>query len=356
VAQVLREYSRYFIGADYADTFAQGLLALERNWQGPLAANAEVYTTLAQFQALERTAPPPVLLNWRFQQALYRAYYDAYTRARLLYEQSAEANALERLRDAASAGSLPAVQAAEEILDRAVTQRTAAGWRARVFELAEALFQSVHMQLSVPRYRAIDVGRGANLDTVDMPLNSRAWLKERFAEIRRLDNERERGAAIDAILNWTNPGPGGFYDDLGNLSQQPHLARGPGFHDDPAFLESSLVSCSYVANGRMSWWNLAETLNDTRLEMRYTNLDPKAQYKVRVIYAGDAMARKIRMEAGGIEVHPFLTKPAPIRPLEFDIPPQATARGELRLTWQREPQQGGNGRGCQVAEVWLMRK
>ena len=29
------------------------------------------------------------------------------------------------------------------------------------------------MQLSVPRYKAIDVDRGANLDTVDVPLNNR---------------------------------------------------------------------------------------------------------------------------------------------------------------------------------------
>ncbi len=39
VLQILREYSRYFIGDGYADSFAQGLLALERNWRGPLAAN-----------------------------------------------------------------------------------------------------------------------------------------------------------------------------------------------------------------------------------------------------------------------------------------------------------------------------
>ena len=42
-------------------------------------------------------------------------------------------------------------------------------------------------------------------------------------------------------MNWTNPGPGGFYDDLGNLTRQPHLVRGPGFEEDPAYFRSSLV-------------------------------------------------------------------------------------------------------------------
>src|SRR2546427_514255 len=42
--------------------------------------------------------------------------------------------------------------------------------------------------------------------------------------------------------------------------------------------------------------------------------------------------------------------------IEFDIPAKATAGGELTLTWQREPGLGGNGRGCQVSEVWLIKK
>jgi hypothetical protein len=49
-------------------------------------------------------------------------------------------------------------------------------------------------------------------------------------------------------------------------------------------------------------------------------------------------------------------KPWPPRVLGFDIPAEATSSGELSLIWNREPGLGGNGRGCQVAEVWLIRK
>src|SRR6185369_15340316 len=58
LTDVLRQFGRYFIGAGFADDFAQGLLALERNWRGPLLANAGVETTLAQFQEMERRASP----------------------------------------------------------------------------------------------------------------------------------------------------------------------------------------------------------------------------------------------------------------------------------------------------------
>ncbi len=62
IVTTLREYSRYFIGASYEDEFAQGILALERNWRGQLADNHSVSTTLSQFQDIE---PAPILVNCR---------------------------------------------------------------------------------------------------------------------------------------------------------------------------------------------------------------------------------------------------------------------------------------------------
>ena len=351
---ILRQYARYFIGGAYADACAQALLALEQNWQGALLTNTGVMTTLQQVQALENAAPPQILLNWRFQQIRYRAYYDAYLRTRLLYETDLEERAMDVLRHAEEMGARLALDQAEAILDRAVTERVAADLRARVFEMAEALYQSIRMQLSVPRYQAISVGRGANLDLIDRPLNNRAWLKERFGEVRALNREQTRLKAIDAILNWTNPGPGGFYDDLGNPAQQQHLVRELGADVDPEFRASPRMGFDYVPGHRISWVRFAESRYDAPLEMRYTGLDPNGEYTLRVVYAGDNRRATIRLVANGdIEVHPFIRKEWPIAPVEFDIPKAATADGTLALAWRQEPGSGGAGRGCQVAEVWL---
>ena len=108
---------------------------------------------------MERDAAPATCANWRFQQALYRAYYDAYVRSRLLQETAAEEHAMDKLRAAKEPGALAAMAEAESILERTVADRPGQDWRARVFELAEALFQSIRMQLSVERYKAIAVGR-----------------------------------------------------------------------------------------------------------------------------------------------------------------------------------------------------
>jgi Glycosyl hydrolase family 67 N-terminus len=360
----LREYSRYFIGERYTDDFAQGLLALERNWRGPLVTNQSVINTLQQIRALAASAEPRTLRNWRFQQAFYRATYDAYQHNRLIEETAQEKEAMKILTGARQLGGLKAIDGAEAILDRADSPMTADPLENRVNELAEALFQSIGMQLSVVKYQAIDVGRGANLDELNVPLNNRAWLKERFAALRKLDNDAAIFRGIEEILRWTDAGPGGFYDDLGNPSRQPHLVREGSYHDDPGYLKTPTIGFRSVPNWRRSWCTHIDGLYQTPVTMRYEDLDPHGRYKLRVVYAGDNFDVKIRLVAAAasentaaneIEIHPFQAKPQPIAPVKFEIPREATSSGTLTLTWQSNPERGGPGRGCQIAEVWLIK-
>ncbi len=365
----LREWGRYFIGDDLGGDFAQGLLGLEQDWKGPLLTNEGVDTTFEIFRNMEQRASPQTKLNWRFQQAIYRAYYDEYVRRRLIYETALEKQALDELRKASRIGSQIAMEEARRILDKAVTAPVAQDLRARLMELSEALYQSIHAQLSVRKYQAIAVGRGASSDTADVPLNNRWWIEERLRAIAGMASEQVRLNAIDEIVNWTDPGPGGFYDDLGDLSNQPHMVRGPGYPADPAFLVSSYVGIGrggegsrdlvngYQANYPRSWWSVGAALNDTPLKLRYDDLDPNAEYKIRVVYAGGTVGPKLRLVAGdNYEIHGWLSRPVPFKPLEFDIPKAATAGGRLELTFTREPGLRGNGRGLEVGEVWLIKR
>jgi hypothetical protein len=352
---VLRQYGRYFVSPALGDRFADGLFGLEKNWVGPVRENEGIDATLKQFQALERDAGPREKLSWRLQQALYRAYYDAYVRARLRHEVGATDDARAKLREARALGSLEAMTAAEAILDRARREAPAAELRGRAAELAEALFQSIRAQLSVKKYHAIAVGRGASFDTIDAPLSDAAWLRAEIAAARKLSSEAERLARLGACLNREDPGPGGFYDHLGDPRRQPHLVRGPGWAKDPGYYASpiSTISSRGVPRGSpRAWWTHAQTHYDNPLRLRYTGLDRTARYRVRVVYG--RLDRKVRLTAGEREVHGFLLKP--LVPLEFDLPAAATSGGELTLRWTQEPNQTGAGRGCQVSEVWLLRK
>lgn len=381
VVEILREYSAFFISDRLSEGFAQGLISLEANWRGPLIANDSVYTTLEQFQTMESTATPAELLSWRFQMGLYRAYYDAYVRSRLIQETNAQDRAISRLTEILRMGARPIpldvggdeqratngtdplvlLKLAEAELDEPIKNPPSQDWRTRIYALGEALYQSIRMQLAVEGYQAEAVTRAANLDTLDAPLRDGPWLRKRFAEIRQLPSTAEQINAMEAIIDRTNPGPGGFYDSLGDLQCQPHLVRGVGAIQDPEFRATSLAGSTYPdwsgVAVPVAWKRWASSLFDAPLQMVYSDLDPSAQYRLRVVYAGDTPDLKIRLVAGdNIEIHPLMAKPAPIRPVEFDIPRQATAKGYLTLSWYRELGLGGNGRGCQVSEVWLMRK
>jgi len=368
VIDILRDYSRYFIGDEFADDFAQGTFALERNWQGPLTSNRGVQTTLEQFQAMERRASPKLLRNWRFEQGLYRAYYDAFVQRRLQDETELEREALDRLREAPAIGVATAIKEATAMLARAENEPMATGWRKRIFELGDNLFHDIGLQLSVEKYHAKMINRGANLDMIDFPLNNARWLRARFTEILKLPNESSRLQALRGVVEWTNPGAGGFYDDLGDIANEPHLVRDPDFvAKDPGVLHSPADDYELIKDKqfyrdhpyRTSWLSRVSTLHGTPLKMRYSDLDSSASYRVRVVYASDwdDPVPELRLTTDdGREIHPFLDRPIPNAPLEFAVPPASTADGELELILNRKSSDHGNGRGTQLAEIWLLKE
>jgi hypothetical protein len=250
---------------------------------------------------------------------------------------------------------------AQRILEHAMLEPAGLSLRNRVRELGEALFQSIHMQLAVNRYRGEAVERAANLETLETPISDIGWLRAQIVEISKLPSANEQVAAIKKVLERTDPGPDGFYDELGNLSNRPHLVLGVGSEQDPELRASVLTGFNYPDRlgdrAPMAWKCWAGSLYDAPLQMRYTDLDPAAQYRIRIVYNGGSRRIRVKLMANEkYEVHPLMERPSPQRPVEFDLPREATATGELNLAWTREQGLGGNGRGCEVCEVWVMRK
>ena len=230
--EILRHYSRYFLGLAPARRrrvrpWAAGSRA---KLAGAALDQRSVETTLPQFRAMEQRARPDVLANWRFQQALYRAYYDAYVRSRLIRETDLEAAGAhhgcdgrpDRLAggDRPGRGGFSTGPPTQPVGRRPAAADLCAG---------RGAFPKHPHATERARVQGDSVGRGATLDTIDAPLNNRQWLQSRFDQIRKLDGEAARLSEIDAIINWTNPGPGGFYDDLGDPRRRPHLVMGSPF-------------------------------------------------------------------------------------------------------------------------------
>ncbi|MGQ9541454.1 MAG: hypothetical protein ACUVTY_10210 [Armatimonadota bacterium] len=351
VRNVLIEYGRAFISSEHAEDIAEGLLALERNWQGALLGNPRPRLTLSLWKRIWQALGKEGQSNWRLQMAYFRALYDVFVQARLEGESKQEQDALKVLEQAERLGAQDAADRVRSLLDRTYTTPEIEAMRREIHAVGEMLWKSVGMQMSVSRYHADGVERGAVLDTMDEPLNNRQWILGEIEKALQLPVE-EQARALVQVARWTDPGPGGFYDDLGNPLAEPHLVRSERWTNDPGFLHSAQDEFGAMGQGyRLSWCSQASTLYGTPLEMLYTGLDPNAHYRLRVVYNGRFRATMRLIANDSIQIHGPLRGTQPPSVMEFEIPPEVTRGGILRLKWELV-----DGRGCQVAEVWLVRQ
>jgi hypothetical protein len=352
--EILEDYARFFIGPQWTRAFAGAISDLEMNWRGPLISNAHIEPTLKEFQRIEQSPDAP-RANWRFELALYRAYYDAFLQRRLRVETAQQQQAIEDLRKAPVLGAGESIHRAETALAHTAPDSTSV-LHDRIFALAGDLFHHIGIQLSVNLYGASNWERGANLDRIDLPLNDRVWLSRQFEQVRALPVDQQ-AAALLAIADRDQAPSGGFYDDLGTPQREPHLVRGPGFASDPEFYQTAIdgVADHSPADG-WTWAKLtyAEALYEAPLRLHYEKLDPVANYRLRVVYAGEDYALPLTLVANhAVQIHPALQRKTNPQTMEFDLPRAATQGGTLDLEWARPAGLGGSGRGRQIAEVWL---
>jgi len=339
VGQIILEYCRFFLGDDVAEDAAAGIFALERNWEGPLAANESVERTLDHWKSLEQRAPH-LTGNWRWQLLLLRAYYDAYQRRRLIHERQLEREAMKALAKVDSLGIDGAMEQALKTVKRADVEPFCEDLRKRIEDLCEALFQSIGLQTSVPRYHASGSERGCVLDFLRYPLNNRWWLEDEFNKIRQMPSEEEKRARLEVIRTWEDPGPGSFYDDVGNIANSPHV--------DPL----------YNLGLGFAWWDggysrtrLSSQTYINRPKLRYENLDPKADYMIRVAGFGEAL-----LEINGERIQPTLYNKTEGQFKEFPVSKRLLASGAIEVTFAKPDEDHLNWRHkSRVSDVWLLR-
>lgn len=321
------QYARVFIGDPRAAALPA---ALEANWVGDPATNDRIDATLRLADAVR----PAGFADWRLDALRYRAVYDALVRRRTILARARKAAAL----------AAPTADQARAILARNEGPEIA-GLLARLNGLAERLWQQARLQLSVKRFGASNIERGANLDRADVDLIGRAWIEGQMAKGWPIPDRSRRAE-------------GALYDDLGRPDAEPHLVRGPGFLADPQFFTTAIdgIADATTADGWLpSELDYAETLYDSPLRLHYAGLDRHRRYRLTVTYAGEGYTLPIRLVANGhIVLQEHFARTANPMQVTLAIPPEATAGGTLDLAWTRPPGMGGSGRGKQVAETWLI--
>lgn len=340
INEVLEEYVRYFFKSGIEKEVSAGVLALEQNWKGPLAENGGVEATFSFWRNLEKQNPE-LLRNWRWQMLLLRAYYDTYTRRRLIYEQELEQRANSILAASKPADFMSAMDSALDIVNQADKKPISPELRKRIVDLCGMLYESVGLQTSVPKYKANGYERGAVLDFVDYPLNNRWWLTDEFEKIRKMKDRAEAYQRLQRIACWEDPGAGSCYDDISSVSKGPRVE-----------------STSYDATD-VAWWDNGMSRKRLSFQtfqkaprLRYENLDPNGRYKIQVCGSGDALLR-----VDGERVYPNVYNKDGEGFKEWVIPLSATADGKIIVSFDEPEESNLNWRQhSKISDIWLIKE
>ncbi len=346
----LIEYANFFFGSSIKEDAADGILALEVNWQGSAITNGSIQSTLMYWKQLEEKYPA-LSSNWRWQMYLLRSNYDAYARKRGMYEAALEEKANDVLRKANIIGAEEAMNKAQNILEEASANQIDTVLREKIIFLCDELFRSIGLQTSVKKYKASGEERGAVLDFLDYPLNNRWWIEDRFVAIKKLPAV-EQLAALKEIADWEHPGAGSYYDDIGNVSKSSHVVRGESWITDPLMRKSD--------NPSFDWWNdgFSRQRHSFMCNLRwpvaleYNGIDSTANYIVRVTGFGECLLKVNGQRAA----HTLYGKGiGEIK--EFPVPAALIKNSRISITFEDINEDNINWRQqSRVTEVWLIKK
>ncbi|WP_198440161.1 alpha-glucuronidase family glycosyl hydrolase [Pareuzebyella sediminis] len=340
VKNIVSEYCRFFFGSDVVEEATEGIFSLEKNWEGPLLGNVTVKNTLGLWQALEREHATMNSSNWRWQQLIMRAYYDAYIQDRLTYEKKLEENVYKILAEAKNLGADEAMAKALQELEKVDKTKVSPHLREKVFQYAEALFESIGAQTSVPKYGARSAERGAILDFIDYPLNNRWWLEDQFKDISQYKTEKAKLERLDFIRTYEHPGEGSFYDNISSADAQ-HVTS----ETDDA------IDYLWENDGR-SRKRLSTQLFQFTPTLSYENLEPKVNYMIRVSGLGEALLR-----ANGERLKPTKYEKGFEEFKEFPVPADLIEEGRLKISFDKPDEEHLNWRKqSRVTDVWLLKQ
>jgi hypothetical protein len=173
-------------------------------------------------------------------------------------------------------------------------------------------------------------------------------------------NEGYRVSLLEALLNRTHPGPGGYYDNMGCWSSWARIQNPTDYASDPGFLKGALSSFvmqpphaeddAYCMPLAWQWNGCAMYM--TPLVVRYEGLDPEAEYLLRTTYLG-YFGQHVKLDAsGGCVIHDYISTDRKMLTTDFVLPKKSYADGTLELRFTALDGE----RGVSVAEIWILKQ
>jgi hypothetical protein len=215
--------------------------------------------------------------------------------------------------------------------------------------------------------------RNEGIFNLDHDFIGLGWLKRQLQRAQKASGEA-RAEMLGMIVDYENPGEGGFYDDAGTFPAAPHITHGYATDFGQPFARDDRWE-----SNRPSQRTVHYTQDeDQGVTLRYRGLDPKASYRIRfTFFRPHYLARyadHMNQHTQTIYADEFVIGKDVEIPeqtsefFSFDIPREATRDGELVVRLERaadvahgsrlerELFRNTGGWGTIVSEAWLIKK
>ncbi|MFH1744174.1 MAG: hypothetical protein ABIH23_34670 [bacterium] len=342
---ITKEYCRYWFGPEAQDEAAQAIFLMEETLEKPVIGNPGIVKAVDLLRSAGKRIPENLRrIDYRWRIITQKALMDRYIQ--LLVERGEELKKeAGRILEQVPASGQPAneLQQVLKKLEQPLETKEMKSVKEEATKLGEESNEIVGY-----RVPAVFI-----VDTLD--LTEIGWWKKTLQEaLDGGDNSKIRNAA-KMVLNYEDPGEGGFYDNVGWPSEPEHLVHG----------ETLWGFMPFPGPARRSHYNLAYTFGrgGRGVTFAYDNLDPDAEYVVRISVGVhrdeeepslEGVKLEEGLEADGVVISDgFHVSRGETTCHEFNIPHEVTKDGELKISLKSKSEFMPI---TALNEIWLMKK
>jgi hypothetical protein len=362
---VVADYCKTWFGPEAAPLMAKALFILEKNIEEqpvtPLPQKAGIPEYYNLVKEAGRLMPPEVMKKeWLWRMYMQKGVLDRYTQLSVAQQMELQSKIEKHISAALLSGNTDKpVKEALSWFDLKETDEMAGLWK--------------EAKLLSDESNTIFGERNDGFFNLKHDFIGLGWLKRQLERSLKADKKGKK-ELLSMIVDYENPGEGGFYDNLGTYNVAPDVVAGyPYDHGQP------YVSQMLSEGNRPSQRSMHYTQDeDQGVTLHYSNLDPKASYKIRFTFVRpwyqERYAMRMNQKSQSIYANEILLAKDVEIPLQmsdfftYDIPGKATAKGELTIRLEKavdvgrgdrvsvEQWRNSGGWGTIVSEAWLIKK
>ncbi|MBN1351909.1 hypothetical protein JXJ21_21055 [candidate division KSB1 bacterium] len=362
VEQLVDEYCRTWFGPEAAPLMAKAIFQLEENLEELPGTPLSEKTGIDTYYALVKQAGEEMMeTDWLWRMYMQKAALDKYVQLAVRQQMALQQRIEQRTSDA-----LKNIRSNAEINEMLT-------WFEQLQESPEMIRLRQEAGRLGEESNALFGVRNDGYFNLEHDFIGLGWYRRQLERAKQADG-KNKTELLGMIVDYENPGEGGFYDNLGTYNHAPNVVFGYPYDHGQPYVSEMLSEMNQPGQRSMHF-----TQDEQQgVTLNYRELDPGASYRIRFTFVRpwyqERYAFRMNQKSQKIWADKFVLADNLELPLQmsdfftFDIPPAATKDGELFIRLERAPDvargdrvtieqwRNSGGWGTIVSEVWLMKK